>query len=242
MFPETFNLWVTTERILCRHQQQFSINVWAGIVGDCVAGSHVSPHRLTGNRYRGFLLHDLPELLEAVPLAAEHECGACRAVRDVLSKTCQNRGTGTGGPTAWPPRSTSGLNPLNFYLWGHLNPAPVDHEEAHRFVMPVTLFATAPASLYGCGGPWWDVSRRVLNLKEDILSTCYDCILSAVIRKLRVNASGHMLIWKLFLVLVCGTHAQNLSASFSYTLHIYSKSSIIRSNLERSFGLSDNPD
>jgi hypothetical protein len=38
MWPETFNLWVVAERILCRHQQQFSINVWAGIVGDCLAG------------------------------------------------------------------------------------------------------------------------------------------------------------------------------------------------------------
>jgi hypothetical protein len=28
-----------------------------------------------------------------------------------------------------------------------------------------------------------------------------------------------MLIWTFFLALVCGTHAQNLSAPFSYTLH-----------------------
>jgi hypothetical protein len=26
-----------------RHQQQFRINVWAGIVGDCLVGSHVLP-------------------------------------------------------------------------------------------------------------------------------------------------------------------------------------------------------
>jgi hypothetical protein len=51
-----------------RHQQQFSINVWACIVGDCLIGPHVLPCRLTGNHYRDFLLHNLPKLLEAVPL------------------------------------------------------------------------------------------------------------------------------------------------------------------------------
>jgi hypothetical protein len=40
--PETINLWVVAESELCRHQQQFSIDVWAGIVGDCLVGRHVS--------------------------------------------------------------------------------------------------------------------------------------------------------------------------------------------------------
>jgi hypothetical protein len=94
MCPQTFNLRVIAERILCRHQQQFSINVWAGIVGDCLVGPPVLPHRLAGNHYRDFLSHDLPELLEDVPLAARvrvwymHD-GApgyfCLAVRGVLS-------------------------------------------------------------------------------------------------------------------------------------------------------------
>jgi hypothetical protein len=45
----------------------------------------------------------------------------------------------------------------------------------------------------GCCGPWWSVSRRALNLMEDILSTYYKIILSAATHKL--NVSGHMLIW-----------------------------------------------
>jgi hypothetical protein len=55
-----------------------------------------------------------------------------RSVRDALSNTCQGRWIGRGGPTAWPPRSTPGLNPL----WGHLNAAPADNEGAlhHRTV------------------------------------------------------------------------------------------------------------
>jgi hypothetical protein len=34
-----------------RHQQQFSINVWAGTVYDILVGPHVLPQRLTGNNY-----------------------------------------------------------------------------------------------------------------------------------------------------------------------------------------------
>jgi hypothetical protein len=56
-----------------------------------------------------------------------------RAARDVLNKTYRDRWTGRGGPTAWPPRSLD-LNPLDFYLWGHLKPlvyaTPADNEEA----------------------------------------------------------------------------------------------------------------
>jgi hypothetical protein len=43
-----------------------------------------------------------------------------RAVRDVLNNTYYDRRIGRGGPTAWPPRSPD-LNPLDCYLWGHLN-------------------------------------------------------------------------------------------------------------------------
>jgi hypothetical protein len=52
---------------------------------------------------------------------------------------------------------------------------------------------------------------------KDILSTYYKCILSAITHKL--NVSGHMLVWTFF-VLVCGTLAQSLSASSSYTLYM----------------------
>jgi hypothetical protein len=63
-------------------------------VGDCLVGPHVLPHRLTGNHYRDFLLHDLSKILEDVPLAVRAPMwymndGApahfSRAVRDVLN-------------------------------------------------------------------------------------------------------------------------------------------------------------
>jgi hypothetical protein len=227
MWPETFNFWVSPDRILCRHQRQFSINVWAGIFGDCLVGPHILPHGLTGNHYRDSLLHEPPKQLEDVPLGVRARMwymydGASahfsRAVRDVLSNTHHARRIGRGGPTPWSPRSPD-FNPLDFYLWEHLKPrayaAPDDNEETlhHLMWMLVRLSATTPTSLCGCGGPWWDVSRRVLNLMEDILNTYYKCIDSAITQKL--NVSGHMLIWTLFLVFVCGTRARGVSASFT---------------------------
>jgi hypothetical protein len=74
----------------------FSINVWAGNVGDCLIGPRVLPHRLTASHYRDFLLHYLSELLEDVPLAVRarmwymHDgvlAHLSRAVRDILNNT-----------------------------------------------------------------------------------------------------------------------------------------------------------
>jgi hypothetical protein len=62
--------------------------------------------------------------------------------------------------------------------------------------VPVGLSKTTPASLKGCCGPWWDLSRRALNLIDDILSTYWKYTLSATTHKL--NVSGHMLICTFF--------------------------------------------
>jgi hypothetical protein len=73
------------------------INVWAGIAGDCLVGPHILQHQLTCRYYEDFLLHNLPDLLEDVPLAVRAQMWymldgppayfSC-AVRDVLSNTC----------------------------------------------------------------------------------------------------------------------------------------------------------
>jgi hypothetical protein len=39
-----------------------------------------------------------------------------RALRDVLSNVSHDRWLGRGGPTTWPPRSSSDFEPLDFYL------------------------------------------------------------------------------------------------------------------------------
>jgi hypothetical protein len=111
-----------------RHQQQFSINVWAGIIGDILVGFHVLPQRLTGNSYRHFLENDLPTLLEDLPLAIRahkwfmHDSAAPHfsiTVGEFLGNMFSARWTGRGGPSAWPPHSP-GLNSVDFHLWGHL--------------------------------------------------------------------------------------------------------------------------
>jgi hypothetical protein len=116
------------------------------------------PHRLTGNHYRYFLLHVLPNLLEDVPLAVRaqmwymHDSAPAhfsRAVRDVLNNTYHDQWIGRGGSTAWPPRSPD-LNPLDFYLWGHLKPVCIKlllKTKRHLTIamwMPVRLSATTP--------------------------------------------------------------------------------------------------
>jgi hypothetical protein len=52
---------------------------------------------------------------------------------------------------------------------------------------------------------------------------CLHSILSVITHE--INVSGHMLIRTFFLVLVCGTRVQNLSAPFSYTPYISNSSS-----------------
>lgn len=111
-----------------RHQQQFNLNVWIGITCDTLIGPFFLPQRLNGETYLEFLQNDLPALLEDMPLAARHHLwymqdGApphfARIVRNHLNTTFGERWIGRGGPQPWPARSPD-LNPLDFYLWGHL--------------------------------------------------------------------------------------------------------------------------
>lgn len=80
--------------IQARHQQQFKINVWAGIVGDCLISPYDLPQHLIGNIYRDFIVNILPVLLDNVPLAIRatmwfmHDGAPAhfsRIVRDVLN-------------------------------------------------------------------------------------------------------------------------------------------------------------
>lgn len=111
----------------CHHQYQFSVNVWAGILDDYLFFSFL-PETLNGDRYLHFLTVDLHELLEDVPLDVRENMwfmldGAPahfdNRVRGLLNQTYANNWIGRGGPVPWPARSPD-LNPLDFFLWGHL--------------------------------------------------------------------------------------------------------------------------
>ncbi|KAJ4439355.1 hypothetical protein ANN_07477 [Periplaneta americana] len=110
------------------HQVRFSLNMWASIIGDRLVGPHALVNRLTGQAYTNFLENIIPHVLENTPLInrqhihflhdgapAHFSRTACR----YLDRRFPDRWIGRGGPIAWPPRSPD-LNPLDFYLWGHL--------------------------------------------------------------------------------------------------------------------------
>ncbi|KAJ4428923.1 hypothetical protein ANN_25919 [Periplaneta americana] len=110
------------------HQVRFSLNMWAGIIGDRLVGPHVLVNRLTGQAYTNFLENTIPHVLEDTPLINRQHIhflhdGApahfSRTARRYLDRRFPDRCMGRGGPIAWPPRSPD-LNPLDFYLWGHL--------------------------------------------------------------------------------------------------------------------------
>ena len=109
-------------------QHRFSINVWAGIIGDHLVGPFVLPDRLTGRTYERFLQDDLPTLLDEVPLQTRRTMwflhdGApphiSREVRRHLHRTYPDRLIGRFGHIHWPARSPD-LNPLDFYFWGDM--------------------------------------------------------------------------------------------------------------------------
>lgn len=125
-------------------QENFSVNVWVGIVGDFLIGPHFLPPRLNGNRYRQFIEYVLPDLLEDIPIIQRRRIWFMHdgapphfsiVARQYLNQNYADRWIGRAGPQPWPPRSPD-INPLDFFLWGHLKSlvyrTPVQNEEDLR--------------------------------------------------------------------------------------------------------------
>lgn len=55
------------------YQVRFSVNVWAGIIGDQLVGPCVIPERLNADNYLEFLNANLPGLLEDIPLLVRRD-------------------------------------------------------------------------------------------------------------------------------------------------------------------------
>jgi hypothetical protein len=70
-----------------RHQQWFSIKIWAGICGDILFGPHILPNRHTGQIYKAFLENNIPDFLAAVPLIIRPEL---HFVNDAATSFCLN--------------------------------------------------------------------------------------------------------------------------------------------------------
>jgi hypothetical protein len=154
--------------------------VWTGFVSDHWVGPNVLPHRHTGKHYGHFSYWKLYHWQSRARMWYMQDGAPAhfsRAVEDVLSRTRHDRRVGRAGPA-----STPDLNRLDFCLCMQLLFATKIHF-AIALWMPVRLTATTPASLNGCGSPWEDVSRRALNLMEDILSSYYKSTVSVTTLK-----------------------------------------------------------
>jgi hypothetical protein len=168
----TFNLWIVLKNTLLTRAavQYYSVDrncMW--LFGRPVC-SAMSAYRQALQR---FPVTWLPKLLKEVPLSVNARmwytqesapAHFSRAVRDVLNNTYHDRWVGRGGPTAWPPRSAPDLNPLDLYLWRHLDTlvsaAPVDSEQPlhHRTVDVCQTICNYPGILVRM---LWTMTRRV---------------------------------------------------------------------------------
>ncbi|GFW85226.1 DUF4817 domain-containing protein [Trichonephila clavipes] len=124
-------------------QIRFSVNVWAGIMGDHLIGPYLFPCRLTRLNYVLFLQQVLPQLLRDEQISAstqqtmwfQHDGAPAHFsgdVRNYLDVTFGQQWIGRGGPVCWPARSPD-LSCLDFYFWGHIKSlvydTPVDNAE-----------------------------------------------------------------------------------------------------------------
>lgn len=109
-------------------QRSFKVNVWCGIIGRYLVGPYFFEGTLNAQRYLELLQNELPDLLDAIPLAIRNimwfqQDGApahtSREVTNYLNIVFPNRWIGKFGPVAWPPRSPD-LTPLDYFLWGFL--------------------------------------------------------------------------------------------------------------------------
>lgn len=109
-------------------QHRWSVNVWGGIIGDCLIGPFFFDGMLNGQLYENFLRNELNGLLEDVPLNVRAEmwlqhdgapAHSARLVRILLDEAFPHRWIGRGGQVEWPPRSPD-LNKDDFFLWGYI--------------------------------------------------------------------------------------------------------------------------
>ncbi|EFA11627.1 hypothetical protein TcasGA2_TC000005 [Tribolium castaneum] len=113
---------------IINQKQPFSLNVWTGMFQNSLVGPFFLPNLLTGNDYLIFLVTELEDFFDGLPLqqrfnmwymqngALPHTQGN---VVEYLNNVFPERWIGRNGPIPWPPRSMD-LTPLDFYFWGHV--------------------------------------------------------------------------------------------------------------------------
>ncbi|GJQ65997.1 hypothetical protein Trydic_g4090 [Trypoxylus dichotomus] len=108
-------------------QYDFSVNVWAGIIGNTLLGPFVFPTELNGETYLQFLQGTMPGYLEDVPLKIRKHMWfmhdgvplhISQSVRNFFHDT-YSQWIGRGGHVQWPIHSPD-LNPLHYFLWTYI--------------------------------------------------------------------------------------------------------------------------
>lgn len=109
-------------------QGRWSLNVWAGILGDQIIGPEFIEGHVNAENYSHFLQNRLHQLLDNVPLHIRrnmyfqqdgHPAHTSLQARTVLNREYPDRWIGLHGPQEWPPRSPD-LTPMDFFLWGYI--------------------------------------------------------------------------------------------------------------------------
>lgn len=109
-------------------QYSNKVNLWLGIVNHCLIGPIIIDGALNGPKYLELLENEIGIRLADLDLGKElwylHDgCSAhnYRPAVDFLRKSFPGRVIGTyEQPLTWPTRSPD-LNPLEFFLWGHIS-------------------------------------------------------------------------------------------------------------------------
>ncbi|GJQ80004.1 hypothetical protein Trydic_g9477 [Trypoxylus dichotomus] len=148
-------------------QQQFSVNVWAGILNGTLIGPFILPTQLTSTQYLHFLENNLPELLEDVPLNVRrdmwflHEGAAphfAREVRQYLRDVFACHRISQTGYVTWPARSPD-LNPINFYLWEYMkqlvyHKSEINNVEDLQRRIQIAAVTIRKEDMQGCYESW----------------------------------------------------------------------------------------
>lgn len=104
------------------------VSVWCGMSRNRIYGPFFFDERTVNgvsylNMLRNFFVPQLQQVPGLIRRANFQQDGApphfALDVRAYLDQTFPDRWIGRAGPLAWPPRSPD-LNPLDFYLWGHI--------------------------------------------------------------------------------------------------------------------------
>ncbi|KAL6421073.1 hypothetical protein ACFW04_013597 [Cataglyphis niger] len=137
VFFHNYLLWAEENpRVIRQHafQYRWTINVWTGIIANRIVNNKFTnyrslfPPRLTGEVYTNYLEHQLPELLEGIPLCVrqqlilQHDKAPAHFLRQAcnfLSAHYRDKWKDQGGPIIWLTRS-SDLNVLDYFVWGHI--------------------------------------------------------------------------------------------------------------------------